>query len=270
VRRSAPGPRARVRFELRAKPTGLRVLCHLDPALATAYARAVAAVAPAVERALGPEVVAERVASVSDVPPGVVLRPWRSARTRFEQALRRWPLDRGILRTDVATCYGAIERAAVLDALLRLQAPARAAEECAAVLGELASEGVEGLPIGPQASAVLANAVLSAGDAAVRGAGIPFLRWVDDWWLSVGSTDTAGDVLTVLAGPLSRFGLRLNAAKTRFVDRSAAGGPGSTPEYHRAADAHPLPGFARPHALVPADRGVGARRRPTRATRGER
>ncbi|MGZ4114745.1 MAG: hypothetical protein ACXVQT_06665, partial [Actinomycetota bacterium] len=76
----------RVRSEIRAKRGGVRVLSHLDAALAAAYASAVVRVVPAVEGRLRREVVADRVRSASEVPPTVVLADWRAAASRFRSA----------------------------------------------------------------------------------------------------------------------------------------------------------------------------------------
>ncbi|MGZ4154510.1 MAG: RNA-directed DNA polymerase [Actinomycetota bacterium] len=257
----------RVRSEIRAKRGGVRVLSHLDAALAAAYASAVVRVVPAVEGRLRREVVADRVRSASEVPPTVVLADWRAAASRFRSAASAF---RGpVLRTDVAECYASISADVVADALEQLRVPRDAIRRCARTMRELADEGVEGLPIGPPASAVLANAVLLAGDDVLARSAAPFLRWVDDWCIRVASEDHACEVLGRLGGALSGVRLRLNDAKTVVTDgRDAGGWPGSS-EYHRAAHAHPLSLVARTDAVVPRDRRVGARGRAARGARGQ-
>jgi hypothetical protein len=262
--------RPRVRFELVPKPGGVRVLSCLDADLDRDYAAAVVSVAASVEDHLGAEVVANRVETLTDVPPHIVLRSWRAARARFERTVLLWPPDARILRTDVARCYETIEPAVVVEALLRAGVASRTASRCALVLDDLAAEGVGGLPIGPAPSAVLANAVLSFGDQALRRAGAPFVRWVDDWWIVARSAPHAGELLGVLGRGLEQAGLRLHEAKTRLLEPDERPGPGSGQGYHRAAHAHPLPVVPRSHPVVPGDRRVGARRRAARAARRER
>jgi hypothetical protein len=258
----------RVRSEVRRKRGGVRVLSHLDTALAAAYASAVAGVVPAVEGRLRPEVVADRIRSASEVPPAIVLGDWRAAASRFHVAASAF--DGPVLRTDVAECYASISAEVVADALDRLGASGDAIRRCARTMRELADEGVAGLPIGPPASAVLANAVLLAGDEVLARSGAPFLRWVDDWCIRVGSEDHACDLLGRLGGALSSAGLRLNDAKTVVTDGWDAGGwPGSS-EYHRPAHAHPLSFVARADAVVPRHRGVGAGGWAARGAGGER
>ena len=81
-------------------------------------------------------------------------------------------------------------------------------------LAALERIGVEGLPVGPDASAVLANAVLAQVDRTLRDAGVEHLRWVDDVVLSGGDASAA---LSVFRTALAKIGLRPNEAKTRIV-----------------------------------------------------
>jgi hypothetical protein len=259
---------ARVRFEIRPKPTGVRVLAHLEPALAAAYAAAVVPVAAAVEARLRPSVVAARVRAATDIPPGIVLADWRLGASRMRAAASA--LDGLVLRTDVHECYASISVDVVAQGLLRCGADAGRVARCVRTLRELADEGVDGLPVGPPASAVLANAVLVAGDEALARAGAPFVRWVDDWWIPVASNDRAADLLDALRSALERAGLRINGAKTGLAEASRlAEWPGSA-QYHRAAHADPLPIVARPDAVVPGNGGVGAGRRAPRRARRQR
>ena len=71
-----------------------------------------------------------------------------------------------------------------------------------------------GLPVGPEPSAVVANAVLTPVDRALSDAGIRHLRWVDDLVLAA---EDPGAALEVLRGSLATVGLRLNERKTRVV-----------------------------------------------------
>jgi Reverse transcriptase (RNA-dependent DNA polymerase) len=265
-RPSRPGQR--VRFEIRSKAGGRRVVSHLEPRLAAAYASVVAPVVPAVEAGLGPRVLAERAIAARRAPAAVVLRAWPAARrSLLEAAARRaGPL----VHTDVAQCYASISPDAVVDRLGVFGVASRDVEACRRLLLELADEGVRGLPIGPAASAVLANAVLSAGDDALERRGSAFLRWVDDWWIALPSPEEAAGALHVLGGALAPFGLRLHAGKTGLVDGVELGGASGTSEYHRATHAHALPFVDRANAVVPLDGRMGAGGRPPRRASGQR
>lgn len=82
--------------------------------------------------------------------------------------------------TDVRACYASIEADVVLGRLLDLGVPPDAAAEIGSWLRAFRDLGVEGLPVGPASSALLADAVLSVGDDAIRPTGVPHVRWVDD------------------------------------------------------------------------------------------
>lgn len=269
MRRFASIGPPRVRFEVVAKADGLRVLSHPEPRLAAAYAGAVVEAAHRVEAALGREVVANRVASVSLTPPAIVLRSWSAARASLDAVRRTWPADLRIVRTDVASCYPSIRPPVVADALEGVGVAAPAVAACVRVLEEFGDAGVPGLPIGPAPSAVLSNAVLATGDRALRRTGLAFARWVDDWWIAAGSASQLAAALGLLGDALATAGLRLNDAKTRVVDRNDVGWA-STAEYHRAAHAHAVPVVPGPYALVPGHGRVGPGRRTSRPANGQR
>jgi Reverse transcriptase (RNA-dependent DNA polymerase) len=83
-------------------------------------------------------------------------------------------------------------------------------------LRHLHGRGVRGLPVGPESSAILANAVLSEMDRAVRGTDARHLRWVDDLVLW-GSRTRVERTLAVLVDVATGLGLQLHGSKTRFL-----------------------------------------------------
>jgi hypothetical protein len=177
------------------------------------YVELVARSASAIEELLSPAVMANRVASWSVRPPELALRPWRLERRVFAARLaglaaRRRP----VAFADVRRCYASMSPAIVGEALRRAGIPT--ACEVEGFLSGLERIGVEGLPVGPDASAVLANAVLAQVDRALRDAGVEHLRWVDDVVLSGGDIAAA---LSVFRTALASIGLRANETKTRIV-----------------------------------------------------
>ena len=117
---------------------------------------------------------------------------------------------------DVAECYASIGPDAVGRALEHAGADRAHVRELVAWLHALEPFGVVGLPIGPEPSAILANAVLSAGDRALDASGVRWFRWVDDWVFVGDEVDRA---LGGLAAALERQGLGLHDRKTRrFTD----------------------------------------------------
>ena len=117
---------------------------------------------------------------------------------------------------DVRDCYGSIAPETIAALLGPEAAPA------VAVLRHLRDEGVRGLPVGPEPSAILANAVLSAMDEAIRATGARHRRWVDDvivW----GTLDEVRRARATLDGAVARVGLALHDRKTRWLlDRDEA------------------------------------------------
>lgn len=259
------------------KPGGVRWLSVLDAPTTNAYAGVVARVAPLVEAALGNEVVANRVAFAGPGPPFLRLQPWRPARARFLMTARRMSAAAGtLLVADVCRCYPSIGPELVGETLLRLGCEGGDVRDVVAALKSLAMAGVPGLPIGPDPSAVLANAVLAPADHALRVMGARHLRWVDDFWVFAPDLGAGEAALRQLRASLGRAGLFLAVEKTRLIDRpediAAAAADGrvslTAPRYHRPADAHPLPGVTGAHPVVPAEGGVDPGGRATRAAGG--
>jgi hypothetical protein len=203
------------RAEVVCKPGGgARRLIRLDPVDADTYRRLVARVAPAIERSLGPRVVANRV-----IGPDLRLEDWRAAHRRWRRAVGRGAGLR--LRLDVADCYASIRPHTVTAALAALGVEGDALVR---FLHELAEHGVAGLPVGPEPSAVLANAVLHRLDLAIASTGVPHVRWVDDVVAVADGRRHARRALDAARRSLDELGLRPNAGKTIVEDHRRACG----------------------------------------------
>jgi hypothetical protein len=211
----------------------VRELAVLDPALARGYLAAVAAVAPLVEARLSERVIANRVAHSSVDPAAIRLGSWRAERRAFRARMRRLALAGGrLVLADVRDCYGSIGPDVVGGSLRRLGCEPAAIDAVRDVLGRIGETGRPGLPVGPVASAVLANAVLSTVDDALEREGVGHLRWVDDVVASA-APRTPERVLALLAATLEGLGLELNAAKTRVLEAAELAGA-RTPSIPRA------------------------------------
>lgn len=191
---------------------GVRRLVRLDAVDADTYRRLVAGVAPAIERSLGPRVIANRVSG-----PPLRLEDWRSAHRRWRRAVRSGSGLR--VRLDVADCYASIRPGIVAAALASLGAET---EELRRFLHQLGEHGVAGLPVGPEPSAVLANAVLHRLDAAIVATGARHVRWVDDVVATAEDRRQAQRVLDAARRSLEEVGLRPNQEKT-FVEDHRCG-----------------------------------------------
>jgi Reverse transcriptase (RNA-dependent DNA polymerase). len=91
-----------------------------------------------------------------------------------------------------------------------------------ALLARLQDEGVKGLPIGPEPSAVLANLVLAEGDRALREASAPHVRWVDDFVVFTEGRLHSIRAHDALRRSLGESGLELSEPKTAILDADEA------------------------------------------------
>jgi len=218
-----------------------RTLAVLHPALASRYVRLVAAVAPTIEAGLSPAVAANRVRAASVDPPLLRLRPFEAERAAFRRRLVELAAARPfLLFADVRACFGSIAPSVVGSSLTALACDAHPTTEVVALLRRLGSLGVRGLPVGPEPSAVLANAVLASIDRALRARRLPHLRWVDDIVVGVAGPGEAADALDRLAEVLASQGLELNRRKTRVVVGAVAAAD-ALPVSPGPREASPLP-----------------------------
>src|SRR5437588_3195884 len=198
---------------------GHRLLTLLDRADESRYGTLVERVAGFVERSLGPQVLANRVVE------GTTLAPWRPAWRRLLR--RRAALaarGRVVVHVDVRRCYPSITSGSVAGALGELGASQEDVRSVVAVLDRFQEEGVPGLPVGPDPSAVLANAVLASVDRALERVGLPHVRWVDDVWAVARDQDDARRALDRLRLVLRRIGLEVNEDKTEIIESGDAAG----------------------------------------------
>jgi len=213
-RTDPPGPR----FERIPKPTGgTRWLTRLDPVGDARYREAVRPVAGRIERSLGPEVFAVRS---TPSRTGWEVRPWGPARAAWRRVLgaafRQAARGTTFAVADVRDCYASISPKTI-GALLGPDAA-----DAVAILRLLHHHGARGLPVGPDASAILANAALARLDQAIRRAGTSHVRWVDDFVVWGAATDVRRS-LAALAAAAAGIGLELHGVKTRLLsDRHEA------------------------------------------------
>ncbi len=220
-----------VRLVAEPKPGGIRWLARLDTTTAAAYAASVARLVPTIEDALPPTVVANRVIRSCTDPPVLRLESWQAARARFRRLVRSGASGAGAaLMADVRDCYGSITGPVVGAALGSLGARPEEVDGVLEVLHPLAAHGVRGLPIGPEASAVLANAVLLRVDRRLAEAGRTHVRWVDDLIVFAEDVGDARAALEVVRQALGEIELALAERKTRVVvDPAVIRGGGPTP-----------------------------------------
>ena len=182
---------------------GVRLLAELTPRDAAAWGRLGRLAARLVEPRLADGVLAERLRPA----PDRWLRPSLGATLRRARSLaRRLAAMTDVVSTDVRACYASMDPSVVAGALAAAGGPRGDSALAADMLEGWGSEGYAGLPIGPPASAAVANAVLLRVD---RGLGAsPFLRWVDDYLVPA-------EAVGRLEEALASVGLARSEEKTR-------------------------------------------------------
>lgn len=220
-RRAGSGPALSrsIRWDVIPKPDGasrrLVVLSRVDDA---AFSRSVAGAMPAIRRALGRESHANRVVRW-DPARGPILEPWEPARRRWQRDVRRLEIDADrVAVTDVRACYASISPSVVTDRLRAIRAPEACVHEIGSWLRVFLEAGVDGLPVGPVGSAILADAVLSIGDEALRPTGAAHVRWVDDVAIFATDDRTRAAALEALRRAWSSCGLEPHDGKTVLLD----------------------------------------------------
>jgi Reverse transcriptase (RNA-dependent DNA polymerase) len=201
-----------------ARTPAARELVVLHPSLDAQYTSLVASLATDVEGSLSPVVAANRLAGWSVDPPRLRFLPWRDERSAFHARLARLATGSGCLVfADVRACYRSIYPKAVGWALRAAGCDAVESARVVSFLRMLETIGIVGLPVGPEPSPVLANAVLAAVDRSLSAFGITHLRWVDDVVAVAADSVEAEGVLAIVRAALEPVGLELNESKTRVV-----------------------------------------------------
>ncbi len=199
---------------------GLRWLTELAPGAAAAFAGAVAPLVSVIEPRLGPRVVANRV-----VGPSLALEPWRRAHARWRRRVDTGmgePGVRSVLKADVRDCYASVTGRAIAIQLRRQGLGAREVRTLMLLLGRFEEDGVRGLPVGPDPSAVLANIVLQHVDEALAATGARHLRWVDDIVVFARHRPEADAAQGTILRSLEELGLCLNESKSAVLTDHAA------------------------------------------------
>jgi len=219
--RTSSEPRTRGRGE--APQRSRRDLVVLHPALAARYEGVLASAAPAIETALPQGVLANRVAAVDPDGSGFVLGSWHAERRLYVRRVRALATRAdAVLVTDVRRCYASIRVDVVERALASAGVDRSTVDAIASLLRRFDRLGIEGLPVGPEPSAVLANAVLAAVDERLISERFEHVRWVDDVLVALREPGDAARAIEVIDDALRSVGLRRHVAKTQVVAPGAA------------------------------------------------
>jgi hypothetical protein len=148
---------------------------------------------------------------------GSLFDPAFSYGTFLDEGDRRLQANAGGLAAiaDIESFYERITPPQLERALARCRVDGLVRDSIADLIGywNEATYG-SGLPIGSNASRILAEAVLVSVDAALVRAGVQFVRFVDDYRLFVPTIEAGQAALGLLADALEAIGLSLNPHKT--------------------------------------------------------
>lgn len=201
---------------------GIRLIAHLTPSDLRDYHASVAPLVSMIERALGARSLANRARKRATGQPTVALEPWRIPRRRFHWvAASLAARSSAAAIADVHECYGSIRDDVLERGLRGLGASPREIRPLRRLLDRLHEQGIRGLPIGPEPSAALANAVLGQLDRALERARVRHVRWVDDVWMFAADERSAASAMRVFEDALSEVVLSPATEKTRLVGPDA-------------------------------------------------
>lgn len=208
------------------KPTGgVRPLAIVDPIDEIAMRVAVTPIVHQFQRTLLPEVYSGRL--VKGGPGWFFRRPktaWAHMRSDLKGRIRS-PSFSSLLRTDVASFYPSISTSALHSLAQRMDPTGKYLSFVGPFLARWHGEGLDGVPIGPEVSFLLANSLLSPLDDAIATLGYHFARYTDDLLiLNIDSRDQNA-FLEIADTVLGGLGLARSGPKTEFTSsRSQAAG----------------------------------------------
>jgi reverse transcriptase-like protein len=138
--------------------------------------------------------------------------------TFLKDARRRRGVSDFLVNCDIADFFGSVSPESVDRALADAGVAQSTNDHIVSLLRLWSKGGAKGLPVGPNASKILAEAVLCRTDRLLQAQGVEFVRYVDDFKLIAPDRATAESHAQILAAVLDENGLKLNADKTEFVE----------------------------------------------------
>ena len=146
---------------------------------------------------------------------------WRDRRDRTLEALTSSPTAH-LLVMDVANYYPTLSQATLTSSMNSLGVSSFGVELVNGFLNAL--HGLPGtaggVPVGPDASAVLGTAGLISVDRLIHDT--TFCRWVDDIWVFVESEASAHSLAELVGDHLTKIGLRENSEKRKVLTGNEA------------------------------------------------
>ena len=207
--------------------TGYRWASQLDPLWNAYYLSLVIEMGPDIEAARIP-VSEETIFSYRFVKPtedGGIFNAdvnWRAFMAKSQEFASQ-KTDEGdavypyVLVCDISDFYSRIYHHRIENALIWLKAKSETVKRIVDILQVFSGTVSYGLPVGGPASRLLAELALNTVDKLLRGEGIRFCRFVDDYRIFCDSKEEAYQRLIFLSEKLFNEGLSLQKNKTRIL-----------------------------------------------------
>ena len=142
---------------------------------------------------------------------------WNNYRRRCVQLARDHQF---IVLTDISDFYPRVNHHRLENALNQIPTTGNTAFRILRLLSTFSHRQSYGLPVGGPASRILAELSLADADRHLRGAGVTFCRYADDFTVFCSSRPAALKALVKLSEILSLEGLSLQKQKTRIMQRA--------------------------------------------------
>jgi hypothetical protein len=199
--------------------TGFRWATQIDPLWNAYYLALVIEMGPAIEAARIP-VEEKSVFSYRFVTPSCDGRifdddvNWRAfMKTSMDEAEK----FAYVIICDISDFYSRVYHHRIENALKWLQTKSDVVKRIVDAIQVFSGAVSYGLPVGGPASRLLAELALNSTDKLLRGEGIRFCRFVDDYRIFCTSKEEAYQRLIFLSEKLSNEGLTLQRSKTRIL-----------------------------------------------------
>lgn len=199
--------------------TGFRWATQIDPLWNAYYLSLVIEMGEAIEQARVP-VADNSVFSYRFVKPNSDGRifddnvNWHSFMQASNAAAEKFPF---VILCDISDFYSRVYHHRVENALKWLKTKPGVVKRIVDVLQVFSGTVSYGLPVGGPASRLLAELALNGVDKLLRGQGIRFCRFVDDYRIFCASKEEAYQRLIFLSEKLFNEGLSLQKTKTRIL-----------------------------------------------------
>lgn len=199
--------------------TGFRWATQIDPIWNAYYLSLVIEMGPAIEAARIP-VIEECVFSyrfTSPTPEGRIFDEDVSWRNFLETSAKAAEEFQFVIVCDISDFYSRVYHHRIENALKWLNKDADTVRRITEILKVFSGTVSYGLPVGGSASRLLAELALNSVDRLLRGEGVRFCRFVDDYRIFCRSKEEAYQRLILLSEKLFNEGLSLQKNKTRII-----------------------------------------------------